>query len=68
MNLLPMDEFLEVYFRTGMDVDGKLADIRHYCPIFEEGCLKFVNYVKELPGFDQLGYEDQMSILKGGYI
>ena len=64
---LPVDEFLEIYYKTGIDVDGRLKAMKGYYPAFEETCSKFVQYARELPEFDKLGREDQISMLKGIY-
>ena len=65
LNPLPVDEFLEIYYKTGIDVDGRLKGMKGYFPSFEEACSKFVQYAQELPDFDKLGKEDQVSLLKG---
>lgn len=65
MDLLPTDEFLDIYYRTGIDIDGRLASIKTSIPVFEQACLKYIQYAQELPGFDALKSEDQVSMLKG---
>ena len=65
MKPVPIAEFLEIYHKTGIDVDGRLASIKSSYRSFEYACLKYVQYVQELPGFEKFGNEDQMAVLKG---
>ena len=65
MDPIPVDDFLEIYHKTGMDIDGRLDGLKAFLPEFEKMCLKYVQYAQELPGFDKLGPEDQISMLKG---
>lgn len=65
MEPLPLNEFLEIYHRTGMDIDGRIWYIKRTYPEMEEACLKYIHYAQELSGFDRLSKEDQISILKG---
>ena len=63
-----MHEFLEIYHKTGMDIDGRIWFVKQSYAELEEACLKYIHYAQELPGFDKLGKEDQISILKGASI
>ena len=65
MEPLPMHEFLEIYHKTGMDIDGRIWFVKQSYPEMEESCLKYIHYAQELPGFDKFVKEDQISILKG---
>ena len=60
-----MHEFLEIYHKTGMDIDGRIWFVKQSYPEMEESCLKYIHYAQELPGFDKFVKEDQISILKG---
>ena len=62
---VPEAEYFEIYRKTGIDVDNRLKPMKDFFPAFEEICLKYVQYVEELPGFDKLGKADQLSVLKG---
>ena len=62
---VPEAEYFEIYRETGIDVDNRLKPMKDFFPAFEEICLKYVQYVQELPGFDKLGKADQLSVLKG---
>ena len=65
MKTLPVNEFLAIYHKTGIDVDGRLQSIRSSFEMYEHACLKYFQYAQELPGFDKFGEEDKTSILKG---
>ena len=65
METLPEQDFLDIYHNTGMDIDGRLEGFKAYYPELEKICTNYVKYVQELPGFDKLGAEDQLSLLKG---
>ena len=65
MKPLPVSEFLEIYHRTGIDVDGRLESIRSAYEAFEYASLKYVEYAQELPGFQKFGEEDRLSSLRG---
>ena len=65
MRPLPVAEFLAVYHKTGIDLDGRLESIRSSFQMFEYACLIYVQYAQDLPGFEKFGEEDKTSILKG---
>ena len=44
MGPLPTDEFLEIYHRTGMDIDGRVWFVKQSYPAMEEACLKYIHY------------------------
>ena len=67
MRPLPVAEFLAVYHKTGIDLDGRLESIRSSFEMFEYACLMYVKYAQELPRFDKFGEEDKTSILKGHF-
>ena len=67
MDTLPEQDFLDIYHNTGMDIDGRLKGFKAFFPELEKICTNYVQYAQELPGFDKLGAEDQIALLKGNY-
>ena len=65
MKPLSVAEFLEIYHKTGIDVDDRLDSVKECYDSFELACSKYVQYAQELPGFTELAEEDRLSSLKG---
>ncbi len=64
MDLVPVEQFMEIYHKTGIDVDGRIKTIISLYSIFETCCQRYIQYAQELPGFQALSKEDQVTILK----
>ena len=62
------EEYQKIYNQTGLDVDGRkkafmecLTDVNHYEKINEI----YVNFFKDIPGFRDLPFHDQVSLIRG---
>ncbi len=62
---LPLKEYKEVVKDTGADVDGRLQQLSHtILPAYETICGLFLNFVRDIPGFQDLSPEDQDVLIK----
>ncbi|XP_045171739.2 vitamin D3 receptor-like [Mercenaria mercenaria] len=64
MNTVPKDEYYKLYKEFGIDVDGRMADMKICCKDMEGIVERYCNFAKHIPGFHSLPYKDQSSLLK----
>ena len=66
MKPIPKDVYMNIYQTTGIDVDDRRKMIEDYFVPHIEDCVKrFINFAKAIPGFNQLGLDDQIALIKG---
>lgn len=61
---LTMEEFLEFYKSTGIDVDGRIVEIEFFLQFFQRKIAAIVAFAKAIPGFRQLCLDDQSNLVK----
>ncbi|XP_060582925.1 nuclear receptor subfamily 1 group D member 1-like [Ruditapes philippinarum] len=64
MNTVPKEEFNKLYKEFGIDIDGRMADMKICCKDLEGIVERYCNFAKHIPGFHNLPYKDQSSLLK----
>ena len=62
---VPMNVYQELYQSTGIDIDDRKKMFEKCVTTSEEQLVKYINHVKELPGFAELDFEDQVVLLRG---
>jgi hypothetical protein len=65
---VPTEEYMKIYESTGIDVDGRRDLIQSMFPNLELRIKRFISFAKTVPGFLELPMEDQISIIKGGFV
>ena len=68
---LSWEEYHKIYDETGLDIDGRkktfmecLTNVQYSERISEH----FVNFFKDIPGFKDLPFNDQVSLIRGKYV
>ncbi|CAC5385736.1 unnamed protein product [Mytilus coruscus] len=64
LNKLPEDEFKNFYNTTGIDIDNRIELMSEIATTLENGVSKYINFVKNIPGFICLCLEDQAALIK----
>ena len=67
MKPVSLNEYLEMYNSTGLDIDGRASMFQNSIPVLSQSCYEYVQYAKKLPSFKRLSKEDQIAILKGNF-
>lgn len=65
LHKLPEDEFKNFYNTTGIDIDNRIELMSEIATTLENGVSKYINFVKNIPGFISLCLEDQAALIKG---
>lgn len=65
LHTLPEDEFKNFYNTTGIDIDNRIELMSEIATTLENGVSKYINFVKNIPGFISLCLEDQAALIKG---
>ena len=65
---LTWDEYQKIYDETGLDIDGRrkvfmecLTNVNYSERLNEH----YVNFFKDIPGFKDLPFDDQVSLIRG---
>ncbi|XP_076114930.1 vitamin D3 receptor-like [Mytilus galloprovincialis] len=64
LHKLPEDEFKNFYNTTGIDIDNRIELMSEIATTLENGVSKYINFVKNIPGFISLCLEDQAALIK----
>ncbi|XP_063401473.1 vitamin D3 receptor-like [Mytilus trossulus] len=64
LHKLPTDEFKNFYNTTGIDIDNRIELMSEIATTLENGVSKYINFVKNIPGFINLCLEDQAALIK----
>ncbi|XP_046581992.1 mucin-5AC-like [Haliotis rubra] len=64
LSTLSHDQYMEIYEKTGMDVDNRQEMMHYFATHMENGIKKYINFVKLIPGFTDLHIEDQATLVK----
>ncbi|XP_053382225.1 retinoic acid receptor gamma-like isoform X2 [Mercenaria mercenaria] len=64
MRNITHDEFKEFYNATGIDIDGRLERADTAFKYFEDKIAMVVAFAKAIPGFKELGLDDQANLIK----
>lgn len=64
MNAIPKDEYYKLYTQFGIDIDGRMDELKDSCRYVEDVVEKYCNFAKHIPGFYKLAYIDQSNLLK----
>ncbi len=71
MKPLTWDEYLEIYEKTGVDIDGRreffVSSLLNKNKS-ERANEHFVNFMKDVPGFKELCMDDQIALAKGTFL
>lgn len=61
------DQYLDMYKSTGIDMDGRVNNIKVNIGYFESFLRSLIKFAKSLPGFKALPLDDQTQLLKASY-
>ncbi|XP_045172485.2 nuclear receptor subfamily 1 group D member 2-like [Mercenaria mercenaria] len=64
MNSVPKDEYNKLYTEFGIDIDGRMADMKIQCEDVEDDVARYCNFAKHIPEFHSLPMLDQLNLLK----
>ncbi|XP_067655461.1 nuclear receptor subfamily 1 group D member 1-like [Haliotis asinina] len=64
LSTLSHDQYMEIYEKTGMDVDNRQEMMNYFATHMENGIKKYISFVKLIPGFTDLNIEDQATLVK----
>lgn len=64
MNRIPKDEYYRLYKDFGIDIDGRMEELKLCCKDVEGSVERYCNFAKHIPGFYRLPYRDQSNLLK----
>lgn len=64
MTTVSKEEFNKLYKEFGIDIDGRMADMKICCKDLDGIVERYCNFAKHIPGFHNLPYKDQSSLLK----
>ena len=67
LSALPYEEYLTIYNETGLDIDGRLSLLKDILVFSELVVIKFIEFIKIIPGFSQLPLEDKVNLTRGMY-
>ena len=66
MEPIPLADFSKLYKETGIDVDGRVAELNEIImPAFRKNIHDTLMFMRLLPQFDQLPSKDKIALLKG---
>lgn len=66
MEPMPLEDFSKLYNETGIDVDGRVAELNDVIiPAFTNKIHDLLMFMKSLPHFNQIPSKDKVSLLKG---
>ncbi|KAL8559363.1 hypothetical protein ACOMHN_045083 [Nucella lapillus] len=59
------DEYMDFYSKTGIDVDNRQClMVGHLVPLIEQALVKYVDFCKMIPGFNDLSQNDKLKLIK----
>ncbi|XP_045171920.2 vitamin D3 receptor-like [Mercenaria mercenaria] len=64
MNRIPKDEYNKLYKEFGIDIDGRMADMKIEYEDIEDDTARYCNFAKHIPEFHNLPLLDQSNLLK----
>ncbi|XP_053376125.1 vitamin D3 receptor-like [Mercenaria mercenaria] len=64
MNRIPKDEYDKLYKEFGIDIDGRIADMKIEYEDIEDDMARYCNFAKHIPEFYNLPLLDQSNLLK----
>ena len=64
LKTIPMEEYLNFYHVTGIDVDGRKEMLEGFVPLVEHNIRKLMAVAKAVPGFSGLPVQDQIQVIK----
>lgn len=64
MNSVSKEEYNKLYKGYGIDIDGRMEAMKKCCKDIEGVVEQYCNFAKHIPGFHNLPYKDQSSLLK----
>ncbi|XP_045173912.2 vitamin D3 receptor-like [Mercenaria mercenaria] len=64
MNSVSRNEYNRLYTEFGIDVDGRMADMKIECEDMEDDIARYCNFAKHIPEFHSLPVLDQSNLLK----
>lgn len=64
MKCVPKEEYNKLYKEFGIDIDGRITDLKKELEDFEDALKQYYNFAKHIPGFYSLPIGDQTKLLK----
>ncbi|CAL1547150.1 unnamed protein product [Lymnaea stagnalis] len=61
------EQYLDMYKSTGIDMDGRVNNMKVNIGYFESFLRSLIKFAKSLPGFKALPLDDQTQLLKASY-
>ncbi|KAH9519185.1 hypothetical protein Btru_074926 [Bulinus truncatus] len=65
LGTIDIDEHEHIYNTTGIDVDGRIADINYCSTKMDNDIRHMIAFMKHIPGFKDLCIPDQIELVKG---
>ena len=63
MKAIPREEYNEIYTQYGIDIDGRMADMKLDCEDMDSDMAFYCNFAKHIPEFHSFPLQDQVSLL-----
>jgi hypothetical protein len=57
------EEYNELYLKYGIDIDGRMADMKLDCEDIESDLVRLCNFARHIPEFHSFSVQDQVSLL-----
>ena len=64
---LNVEEYLEIYNNTGIDVDGRKEFASKFYSLLDNNLRRLIGFVKCIPGFTDINIDDQIELIRGKY-
>ena len=63
MKAIPREEYNEIYTQYGIDIDGRMADMKLDSEDIDSDMAFYCNFAKHIPEFHNFHFQDQVSLL-----
>ena len=62
---IPLEDYLNVHEKTGLDIDGRRDKLQSYMYSLDACFRRSVDFIKVVPGVRKLPTKDQIALCKG---